>query len=256
MSFSFRLFIAGIAVLGATSGAWGASPAPGEYETLHGGGTLSISRQEGGALSFHIFTVGGNLHFCDLSGHIKGDKGYAHEDGGSEDSAPQQSPPQTSEPQCVISFKPVANGYSVDPGSDNACRYFCGARAWFEGDYIMPPAGCRPGERESRRANFKSQYDAKDYAHAYETLNAFYRQCGDFLHWMTVDDVRNDLAVTQHHLGRDDACLAILKDNTVGTESGDVNLPPGDQEAFRETAKATWFNLKLCAKGAAKTKAR
>ncbi len=245
MSYSFRLFIVSIAALGAASVACAAGPAPGEYEALHELGTLSIRSEESGATSFRIFTVGANAHMCELSGQVKGDKGYTDVEEGSQ------------EPQCVISFKTAPNGYSVSTQTEDACRDFCGARAGFEGDYLLPPAGCKLAERAQRRANFQSQYDAKDYRRAYETLDAFYKQCGNFLHWMTLDDVRNDLAVTLHHLGRDDACLATLKENTVGTESGEVlSLPPADQEAFQPIAKATWYNLKLCGKGAAKARTR
>jgi len=240
MLFPIRSLIVAFTVLGATSGAWGVSPAPGEYEMHHGRGTLTIVSNESGATSFRVFTVGANGHFCDFSGQIKGDKGSTDLENDSQ------------ELQCVISFNAVPKGYAVSSQTEDACRSFCGARAGFEGDYMMMPAGCTENERQERRKSFKSQYDMKDYSNAYETLNVFYNQCRDFMHWMTLDDVRNDLAMTLHHLGRDDACLAILKENT----EGDLSLPPFDQEMFQPVAKATSFNLKLCNKKAVKAQAR
>jgi len=241
MSFSFPSFILCIAALATASIARAETPAPGEYETPQGWGTLSVRNSQGGALSFEIQSIGANAHMCDLSGKIKGDKGYTDEEGAAAGEAP-----------CVISFRAVPAGYSVSAETGDACRAFCGARAWFEGDYLAPPPGCKPAERAEQRAGFASQYRAKDYHHAYDTLDAFYQRCGKFLNWVEIDKVRNDLAVTQYHLGHKDACLAILRD-TIGareTNEQELSLPPADLDAYLPGAQATWFNLKLCGKGA------
>lgn len=244
MSRSLSLFIFWLAALSATSAALAQTPPPGEYETHNGWGALSISAGKNGVALFQIDTIGANAHVCSLNGKIKGDTGYA--EAGEAD------------PQCFITFKAVPGGFSVSAQTPETCREYCGARAGFEGAYLLPPSGCKPDEREARRSFFTAMYRLENYAQAYESLNSFYKQCGDFLNWIEIDKVRNDLAIAQYHLGQNASCLSILKDTLGATQANEeelsASLPPSDFDSYLPVAQATWFNLKLCGKGGAATR--
>lgn len=245
MSRPFFSFILWVAVIAATPSALAKTPStqtplPGDYETLRGWGSLYITAAQDGALSFQIDAIGANAHVCSLSGKIKGNRGYTGEEG--------------AEAQCVILFEAVPNGLSVSAQTGEACSNFCGVHAGFEGAYLLPPAGCKQTERWERRDSFTETYRLKDYPRAYETLDSLYRQCGEFMNWVEIDHVRNDLAITQYHLGHKEACLDILKDTIGATQTNEkeLGLPPADLGAYLPVAQATWHNLKLCGKGAAK----
>lgn len=123
-------------------------------------------------------------------------------------------------------------------------------RAGFEGTYRIPPRGCRPAERTARRNAFQAQYRSHQYARAEDTLDAFYRECREFLDWIGIDEIRNDLAVTQYHLGRHEDCLRTLRETIGATETGEdklrSRLPPTDFDTYLPVARASWYNLKLC----------
>lgn len=236
-------FIVLTTVLFAAPPALAQTPSPGDYETARAWGSLSISTARNGAIPFQIDTLGANAHVCSLGGKIRGDAGYA--DAGE------------SEPHCFISFKVIHNGISVSAKTPAACREFCGANARFEGAYLLPPPGCKRDERAARRDLFRDAYRMEDYLRAHEMLDTFYSQCGNFLNWVEIDAVRNDLAITQYHLGHKEECLAILK-NTLGAtvaneETLASSLPPSDFESYLPVAKDTWYNLKLCGKDGAKS---
>jgi hypothetical protein len=238
----FRAFLVYLAALAAAPAALAQSPAPGDYETEGARGSLSITADVKGALQFQIDYIGRNAHVCDLAGKIKDGTGHAEQwDNGAE-------------PPCLITFKPVPGGLEVRAKDEAACTDYCGANVWFEGTYYLPPAGCKPKERTDRRDTFTGLYRSKDYVQAYETLNAFYSQCQKFLNWVEIDAVRNDLAITQYHLGHKDECLRILKDTRAAEEASEeqLTLPPADLDSYLPVAKATWYNLKLCGKVSAR----
>jgi hypothetical protein len=234
-----RTFMLCIAALAAAPAASDEMPAPGSYETEGARGSLYIRIAKDGSMKFQIDYVGVNAHVCDLAGKIKGGTGYARDPSG-----------HGAETSCLITFRPVPGGLEVIAQDPNACADYCGANVWFEGSYFLPPAGCKPDERRERRSAFTELYNSKEYARAYETLNAYYNQCRRFLNWVEIDKVRNDLAIAQYHLGHKDECLRILKD-TIGAERPDVaqlQLPPADLEVYLPVAQATWYNLRLCGK--------
>jgi len=179
-----------------------------------------------------------HLHFtmCSIAGAVEGLRGRADA--------------QPADPVCWIDFKVDKGRIGVSSKTYDACREFCGMRAWFEGDYLLPPAGCTGKEREARKKPFLTYYKSHDYANALDAVNGLYTQCKDFLNWIEIDAVRNDIAVTQLHLGQRAACQDILKDalgvRYPNKEALQENLPPTDFDSYLPVAKATWFNLRQC----------
>lgn len=163
-----------------------------------------------------------------------------HEDGQDRDSS------------CLVQFARRGAAVELSTSTGEACSAYCGVRAAFTGTYLVPPAGCKPKERAARREAFARQYRAHDFAKALATLTALQQQCGRFFNWLMTDDLRNDLAVTLNHLNRKSECLAVLEP-TRGAKARDAQalgeeLPWADLEAYLPVAKATWHNLRLCAR--------
>lgn len=232
-----------MAVLSVTTTALAQTLLPGNYETHKGWGSLGIQVDKDEVLLFTIDTTGANGHTCSLDGKIKGNTGYT------ETNAEQ--------PQCLILFEVVEpNGLSISTLTNEACRNFCGSRAGFEGKYFLPPPGCNPTEREARRNSFLALYRSHKYSRAYDTLSPLYKQCHDFLTWVEIDAMRNDLAITQFHLGHKKACLSILNDTIGATKANEdelrSNMAPLDFDNYLPVAQATWYNLKQCNKAAEK----
>lgn len=211
----------------------------GVYEAKGSRGSLVIEMVEGGRKKFDIGTLGANGHVCSLSGEVTGLIGQAIE-----------ADPLPNSPVCMIDFKIIKRGISAKPRNHEDCLSFCGARAWFEGEYFLPPKGCNSDERKVRRESFVAAYKARQYATAFGALNSLYMQCKEYLHWIDLDEIRNDLAITQFNLGNKAACLATMRDN-IGSaypseEKLREHLPPIDFDIYLRVAQATWFNAKKC----------
>lgn len=212
----------------------------GEYLTHEAWGHLSIKGLPGGKLAFAIETVGINGHMCDFDGLIKEGAVVVN--------------PAYADPGCVVTFKPQGNLIEV-VADNSACRHYCGARAGFTGIYYLPPEGCKADQQIHRRAEFLRHYRTKNYARALVLLEGFYSQCKDFLHWLTeIDGVRNDLAITQFHLGRHSDCLQTLATTRAGPFKNESQMQektfmaPSDLETYLPTAQQIWHNQKLCSK--------
>ncbi len=238
MSLTTKFLIAFLSAAAWAPIAFADSPKPGEYQTEGDWGWMKIKDGK-----FEISSIGGNAHICELSGKIEGNKGYTEDDS----AAPED--------RCVINLKPIPNGVEVIPETEDTCRQFCGMRAGFEGKYYLPPSDCTHEGRKAAHDEFQEKYTAKDYRRAYATLDAHFKRCSKFMNWVEIDNVRNDLAITQFHLGHKDACLKILQETRAAGATGedDLGLPPADQDAYLPTAQATWFNMKKCG-GQAKAK--
>jgi len=213
-----------------------AEPAPGEYIAQHGWGDLSVTRKADGKLHFSIKSFGVNGHSCDIDGAIRNNKAVL------DDLAPGSS--------CQVAFKPGAGGIDVVLGQPDDCRYYCGMRASFDGRYLVPASGCRNSERKAAQGRFARLYGAKDYQGAFAALQPVLSDCAPTLFWFEEAQIRNDLSVTLYHLGRKDACVAVLKPtiDAHGTSEEALRdeLPPSDFEGFLPLAKAAWHNAKLC----------
>ena len=240
---TLRLLAAALTLPLAAAAADLSSPTPGRYIRQGDSGTLEITRDGSGKLGFEITSIGGNCHECSISGSIE--KGVGHGD-----------PWANEDSKCYISFKKIATGYDVEPATPEECRPYCGARADFDGEYKTPPKGCEASEQEATRAKFLGLYRSKQYAQAAATLEALLTNCREFIHWITADQVRNDLALAQLRSVKPKQCLQTLQ-ATTAWESNDEealrgNLPPCDFDNYVEVAKKTWFNRKLCEKPATK----
>ncbi len=210
---------------------------PGVYEQQGGRGQLSIFANARGARFFDLQWVGANGHQCQLAGMVQGMRGRAIGDS-----------PGTA---CLIDFKLSANRISVSAATQDICRQFCGVRAWFEDDYVLPPSGCAAPAREARRQTALSHLNAHQYPDALAKLTALQSACREFFFWTEADQVRNDLANTQWQLKNMPQCLAALQDSLgakyPSEDALSAALPPGDFDLYLPIAQTTWHNLKRCA---------
>jgi hypothetical protein len=222
------------------------TPQPGMYVREHASGTLAIKRNEQNALTFEISSIGGNCHTCEVSGVIRGSVGNTTDAG---------------EEKCEISFSAKGAAVAVNPLTQEACREYCGARAVFDGTYIIPHASCTNAGMQARRDQFMRLYRAHKYPDAIRTLQSLMSECEKFMDWIELDKARNDLAISQYHNGESAQCLQTLNATLAGHVKGEEELksgangtylPPCDFDNYIDVAKSTWYNRSLCSKGMAK----
>jgi hypothetical protein len=208
-----------------------AAPAVGVYVLEGGGGSLTIE-QKGGAAHFAIEVLGGNAHQCQLEGAVTGEQGTVTGDA------------------CTVRFESAASEVKVSVvGADEPCRAWCGVRAWFEGRYLRPPDGCSAKAIDAARATFRQHYSAKAWAQAKADLQPVLDTCTKVLFRFDLAWIRNDLAITLHHLGDDAQCLRTLAPLASLAAQPDDEVSAGEpafEEDARKLARATRTNLKLC----------
>lgn len=208
---------------------------PGEYITERGWGNLKIKKDIKGGLSFEIDAVGGNAHTCSLSGEIKSGKSVLE---GSEKDKP-----------CIVSFTTTGKGINVTD-NENACRYYCGARAGFTGLYLKPQKGCDSASMKKTRKEFKRLYDKREFALARVKLEQLLKTCSDIIDWTDLGWIRNDLAITLYKLRDYSECRRVLQPLEEDAKQSDDELresyPPADAYSAIPIARATRTNLKLC----------
>ena len=222
-------------------------PAPlpsGRYVLSGDSGTLTIRKDASGQSRFAMETMGGNCHTCSVAGVLRGKTGYA--ESGEEGEGKSI---------CKISFGPVRTGIEVGSITPEECRYFCGMRAGFDGLYRPIPANCSRESQQLRRNDFLKRYRSRQFAEAGEKLSVLLTECRDFIHWIEIDRIRNDLALAQFHGGDPQACLKTLAATRAGASANaqDLGLPPCDQDSYIAVAKATWHNRSLCARTRTRT---
>lgn len=225
-----------ICLASASAGAL-AQIAPGEYVFEQGRGTLRITPGGSNAFKFHITTVGGNFHICELDGMIRNNEARM------EDSAHDKLP-------CIVTFTPQKNGIAVASKHERACSYYCGVRAHFDGFYTLPAAGCAPTQVRRTRDQFKSAYDRKRYAEALVLLKPVLEKCGSLLSEYDEGWVRNDLAITYYLAGDMGACRETLLRWVDLARTPDEQIkdgyPPSDAEEMLRLARATRANMRIC----------
>jgi hypothetical protein len=213
------------------------TPKVGQYITEQGWGVLDVLQGKDGKRMFRLESVGANGHSCTLDGAIENGIATLKDD-----------PDRV----CKVSFAPIASGVAVADASDGMCRSFCGARAGFEGDYRVPPAGCNTGAVRASREKFKKAYDKKQYAEAESHLAPILSRCTITLNLWDDADIRNDLAITYFHLKNKSACLVALTPLAKLAADDDATImdafsfAPSDAEGRVSIAKATRTNLKKC----------
>jgi hypothetical protein len=210
--------------------------APGEYVSAGGWGVLTLRTEADQRLLFELETTGANGHSCSLDGEIRNGRTIVSD---------------TPEPTaCVVRF--TANGSAIDVSTNEAesCRSFCGARAGFVGRYLRPLPGCDSLSRGATNAEFKRLYDKREYREAQQQASRLLDRCVATMSWTERARLLNDLAITQHHLGLNDACVRTLQplaDDAAASDEALMNrLPPADYESYQPIVQATRTNLRLC----------
>jgi hypothetical protein len=222
-------------------GSPGRALAPGTYGLEGGRGELVIRATVNGWLTFRVSTVSLHGNVCDLPGNIPpGSTTSVIED-------------EHDNPRCVVELEPTARGVSVDiTAGRDACLQSCGAGGTVSGEFELIPAACGGELRSAADAAFKEAYQRKAFAEARAILEPQLRDCGKFLWEADQADLRNDLAVTMHHLGQDAECLATLEPLRKLTTLSDVEIEESSTlyqaGHFKQIAKAARYNLRLCGK--------
>ena len=241
---SMRSAVAGLVCFFAPWVATGASQAssltPGEYLTNGGWGNLKISKVLGRQLSFAIWSNGANGHSCYLRGSIlNGNQGV-----------PEISVPDK---DCRLLFREDKGAIDVTTNGSASCRAFCGARAGFTGQYVRPPPSCGSGDRQRDHGEFERLYRLQHYAEARWVLKTMVEHCEAVFDWREKSQALNDIAITQHHLGQDDACIRTLQplatEASVSDEALRAKYPPTDYERMQKIVNWTRTNLALCRRG-------
>lgn len=208
------------------------SIAPGVYITEGNWGSMEVSRSAPDSpLKFTINAMGANGHSCDVEGEIQNNQA-------------------TTEEKCVIQFEihPDRLSVIVRPESNNVCHRHCGMRAWFPGDYFPVIPFCR--QSKSIREEFSFNYKSGRYQKARDLLVELLGKCERFTDWQIQAEVRNDLAVTEFHLGDKTACLKALEPIKRAfiddPDKTGVRFTPSDEEWGEAMMKTTRFNWKKC----------
>lgn len=217
----------------------------GHYIRDASSGILKIESGDGKNLLFNIESSGGNCSSCKVSGEIVGGIGKAEswKDDGSDSN-------------CRISFSAENSTISIQPTTEEECRPFCGMRAGFDGTYRSPPTVCTNAGRQKLRDQFLRMYRSHRFSPAAEILQALILQCQEFMDWIEIDRVRNDLALAQYRNGDPQQCLITLNTTLASNakSENDLSLPPCDFDNYIGVAKSTWFNMALCSKAVTKGK--
>lgn len=223
------------------TGAHAADPLrPGLYVSSGDGGRLKVEQRDGQTF-FSIDAVGENCHICGLSGRLVGTVAETVDE-----------EPSNGTMACRIRMTPSRDGRQIDvqPQTEEACRRYCGLRAGFDGVYRKPGALCTDRGQRNARDLFIRHYRAKNYARAVEVLRPLLEQCGDFLHWLDIDGIRNDLSLAYFHMGKAGQCIDTLRATRAsGFADEDAlreALPTCDFDNYVQTARATWHNMRLC----------
>lgn len=208
----------------------------GEYLTDGGSARLVLKAGSGGAMSFSIDAVGGNMHTCSLEGEVRGGRAVL-------DGTDAKSP-------CIVTFKPGAQGIEVATTGPGSCSDYCGMRASFEGIYALAAPGCSRSAVTATRRTFQQLYDKRQFAEARAKLQPLLKDCVRTLGEVEDGRIRNDLAVTLHKLGELAACREVLAPLAEEAKLTDAqvrdNYPPSDADVRMPVVRATRTNLRLC----------
>jgi hypothetical protein len=234
---------------GASAFASGPEVEPGAYLMPSGCCSLDIRRAESGATRFSIKAAGANGHSCAIDGTIESGRAVVQEGAGL--------------PACDVAFVPRGGGIEVRivDGAEAGCRGFCGARARFDGAYLRPQPGCTRSAVSAARKSFKQAYDRKEFARARGLLEPIVATCTEWVHWLDIGWIRNDLALAQFRAGDTTACRQTLAgfgpliDATEADLRNQHNDPPSDAASLAAVLRAARYNRKLCTDSPAATNA-
>lgn len=208
---------------------------PGEYVTEGLWGSMTI-KGGGAKQALHIDYLGSNAHTCEVDATITGSKAKTEEN---------------------CNFELVQRGDAilvrVPDAQFDACRYHCGARAFFANTYFPERPACTAKPVQAARREFTQLYQGKQYRAAADRLAALHAACGKFLTWYTDTETRNDWAIAEFNAGDKAACLKVLqplKETFVDDpEKTHIAFAPVDEEWGEKMVKATRFNWRKCGGG-------
>jgi hypothetical protein len=211
--------------------------APVEYGTQGGGGTMRLDRARRGV---SIDVLGVNAHSCSVRGRLTGAQLDRVE-------APEA---------CSFQLQSKAHGVFaviVDDAARDACRGFCGARAWFEGDYLPLPAACTQTGLSNRQREALKAYHGKRFDDAFRLWSQGLAGCEKTMSWPDVWRWRNDAAIAAAHAGHAADCtrlsqavLADAKRFTLDGETEPFTFAPSDADTARPLISAARHNLGRC----------
>lgn len=206
----------------------------GEYITEKGWGHLTLRAQQGG-LHFSLDSTTGE-DVCELGGTVQGDRGLTVVEGGGE--------------PCEVSFTRDARGVTVAALSAEQCKAFCGYNAEFEATYLQVAQECGRDVLAKARDSFRNLYDSKQYKAALATLSPALSACQSTLSWEEEGDIRNDVALAQHHNGQQAECRTTLAKYAEDAGKGDEEVvegwPPALADRYLSIVQAARTNLGLC----------
>ena len=238
------LALASVAVwaLAAARCAVGAEPppyAPGEY-VQPGCCVTTLGTPTASGQAFTTTAQGANGHSCELSGTVVGRRAVLKS--------------EFSPESCELELGEITGGFAltVTAGRDG-CRQYCGARAWFEGDYRRPPAACGPTAMRKTRTAFKQAYQAKRYDTARGLIEPLLAECESWTVWDQRAWIRNDTALAQLRAGAPAQCLETLKGFADEIDLSDQEIvdryhSPSDIDTAQRLMKAARTNRELCRK--------
>jgi hypothetical protein len=205
---------------------------PGEYVTPGLRGSMTV-KGSGPKQTLHIDYVGSNAHTCEVDATVTGRKAKTEED-------------------CSFELVPKGEAIAVQVPQKqfDACRYHCGARAFFADTYYPERPACTAKPVAAARQAFAQLYRGKQYRAAADRLAALHAACGEFLTWYTDTETRNDWAIAEFNAGDKAACLKVLqplKEAFVDDpEKTHIAFAPVDEEWGAKMVKATRFNWRKC----------
>jgi hypothetical protein len=202
--YKFTLFFLLIIAPTLAHAAEGDEIASGTYVTQGGWGELLISRGTKGQ-HFTIDVVGTNYHLCNLEGSLVGSVGTVDTSDGGD--------------ACTIELTQTSQGVTITAQADDAiasgCRSYCGARAYFEGEYLATLPICKPGLLNSHLSTLAVLPRAEELAYAQAEISPALDKCATTLRLTMEQDLRGALALAYYHAGQSDKCretLAVYQD--------------------------------------------
>jgi hypothetical protein len=211
----------------------------GVYIEEGGTGKLTINSTSNSKPTFSMEIIRVNGHSCSLTGEIQDDHAVLLADD------------KAAEP-CFVAFIVTPNGVDIKVKDHRSCSRYCGARADLSEtlNFVKPVNGCDASSLSSSRRNFKRLYDSHAYGKAELILAPILVNCKVTLNWFDQARIRNDLAITQFHLGHSDDCLQTLSPLASDADALDeeLNLAPSDADIYLPIIHATRTNLRLCKK--------
>ena len=215
----------------------------GTYIELGGNGKLVIDHASDAKLTFSMEIVRVNGHTCDLEGSIQDGHAILSSDGNSDENGNAVEP-------CFVLFTSTPDGVEVKARDARSCQRYCGSRADLsETLYFMRPhEGCDTGSLASSRKNFKRLYEGHKFSKAEAILVPILANCKKTLEWFEEARIRNDLAITQYHLGHTKDCLETLNPLMSDAEVPDdeLNFAPGDSSIYLPILHSARTNIRLC----------